>query len=379
MAPRAPTLSVRPRVRGLVVACLAITVVTGAGCNNGRCFQRRAERPVFVRQGPATVVAPTAAVPAPCPAGAPCAGGAVAAPSTIVMPSPTVVRPGFSGPAALTPPPAPVIPGGPVGVPTPAGDPSVNPAGGGAPGLNQGDEPPLEGLRSSPRSYRSPQLPEGKNDSQSRRIRGIPGAAPASARGPSEGAAWNASEPSASLSASTPALAARVVDLTDDPADLLQPPKAERAWQYIIVHHSAHSTGGLSQIDADHKQVKGLQGCGYHFVIGNGSESGDGRIEVARRWSDQKAGAHCRDARDAAMNDYGIGICLIGNFDDEPPSAKQIAATRDLVAYLASRYQIAPDHIGTHDQIATGVPDCPGRKFPREALVVGAVGSLVNR
>ncbi|MFO0959464.1 MAG: N-acetylmuramoyl-L-alanine amidase [Isosphaeraceae bacterium] len=375
MAPRAPTFSVRSPYRSLVLAGLAMSVLAGVGCNNGRCFQRRAERPIFVRQAPATVVAPAAA---PCPSGAPCAGGAVAVPSAVSIPAPAVVRPGFSGPAVLTPPPAPIVPGGPVGVPAPAGDPAVNPAGGN-PGLNQGDEPPLEGLKSTPRSYQSPQLPDGTGNSQSKRFRGIPGASPASARGSSGGAAWNASEPSASNSAPTPALAARVVDLTDDPADLLQPPKAERAWQYIVVHHSAHASGGLTQIDGDHKKVKGLQGCGYHFVIGNGTESGDGRIEVARRWSDQKPGAHCRDARETAMNDYGIGICLIGNFDDGPPSAKQVEATRALVSYLASRYQIAPDHIGTHDQIATGVPDCPGSKFPREILVLGSAGSLVNR
>lgn len=381
MAPRAPTFFVRLPIPRLIVTGLAMVLMTGVGCNNGRCFQRRAEKPIFVRQAPATVVAPTTAVPAPCPPGVPCAGGgAVAVPSAVSVPAPTVVRPGFSGPAVLTPPPAPVVPGGPVGVPGPAGDPSVNPAGGN-PGLNQGDEPPLEGLKSSPRSYRSPQLPDSSRDSQSRRFRGIPGASPASARGSSGGAAWNASEPSAALSASTPALAARVVDLTDDPADLLQPPKAERAWQYIIVHHSAHATGGLSQIDADHKTAMGLQGCGYHFVIGNGTESGDGRIEVAKRWSDQKPGAHCRDAGDAAMNDYGIGICLIGNFDENRPSDRQIEATRNLVAYLASRYRIAPDHIATHDRIATGTPDCPGRYFPREALVLGSANAdeLVNR
>ena len=47
---------------------------------------------------------------------------------------------------------------------------------------------------------------------------------------------------------------------------------------------------------------------------------------------------------------------------------KQIAAARALVAYLAERYQIPADRVGTHDQFADGPTACPGANFPSQAI-----------
>jgi N-acetyl-anhydromuramyl-L-alanine amidase AmpD len=157
--------------------------------------------------------------------------------------------------------------------------------------------------------------------------------------------------------------------LADDPAELFQPPKADRPWKYIVLHHSASATGSYAQIDRDHRAIKGWKGCGYHFVIGNGTESGDGRIEVAQRWVDQRAGAHCRDARTPEINEYGIGICLIGNFDAAPPTPRQIESARLLVAYLQDRYHIPTDHIATHALLANGPTACPGKNFSLAAIL----------
>ena len=87
-------------------------------------------------------------------------------------------------------------------------------------------------------------------------------------------------------------------------------------------------------VDRDHRERLGTQGCGYHFIIGNGSESPDGRVEIASRWLNQKAGAHCRDARTPDANDYGIGVCLIGDFDESAPSARQVEAARAMFPRL---------------------------------------------
>src|SRR5262249_49861121 len=146
----------------------------------------------------------------------------------------------------VSPPVAPVVPGA-------VADPNVQPSGSapvpvpsGSGGINQGQEPILEDIRSNPRDFKTPQVSPNTND-QSRRIRGIPSVAPAADRGEVN--------PRASQNGtSTRALAARVEELTDDPADLFQPPKTERRWQYIVVHHSDHATGGYAQIDRDHKQ-----------------------------------------------------------------------------------------------------------------------------
>jgi hypothetical protein len=153
-----------------------------------------------------------------------------------------------------------------------------------------------------------------------------------------------------------------------DPTDLFQPPKADRPWRYVVVHHSASDKGGLDQIDRDHRKLLGFEGCGYHFVIGNGTDSPDGQIEVADRWLNQKHGVHCRNGKTSDVNEYGIGICLVGNFDKSEPTPKQVAAARALVAYLSDRYQVAGDHVGSHDQFADGPTACPGKNFPSEAI-----------
>jgi N-acetyl-anhydromuramyl-L-alanine amidase AmpD len=144
------------------------------------------------------------------------------------------------------------------------------------------------------------------------------------------------------------------------------------------LHHSAHPTGSFSQIDRDHRERLGTAGCGYHFVVGNGTQSPDGQVEVATRWSDQRAGQHCRDSRIADINDYGIGVCLIGDFDNTAPSERQIAATRALVAYLQDRYGIPNENVVTHDRAARTATTCPGRNFPGDAIAPRGSGFVMR-
>jgi N-acetyl-anhydromuramyl-L-alanine amidase AmpD len=160
-----------------------------------------------------------------------------------------------------------------------------------------------------------------------------------------------------------------VQSYVNDADDLFVPPKADRPWKYVVLHHSAHDTGSYAQIDRDHRQIQGWNGCGYHFVIGNGSESPDGQIEIARRWTEQRSGAHCRNGRTAEVNEYGIGICLIGDLDKSPPTPRQIQAARALVAYLRDRYSISTDRIGTHAVLANAPTACPGKNFPTAAIL----------
>ncbi len=79
--------------------------------------------------------------------------------------------------------------------------------------------------------------------------------------------------------------------------ELVYPNKADRPWRYIVLHHSAAPEGSYDQIDREHRKILGFDGCGYHFVIGNGTGSDDGQIEIAQRWTNQKQGIHCRNAR----------------------------------------------------------------------------------
>jgi N-acetylmuramoyl-L-alanine amidase len=128
-------------------------------------------------------------------------------------------------------------------------------------------------------------------------------------------------------------------------------------WMWIIIHHSDSSYGSAAIIDKWHR-ARGFDELGYHFVIGNGTDSGDGQIEVGPRWTKQKWGAH-DNALDNRYNTNGIGICLVGNFNETHPTPKQLHSLTRLVVYLMRKYDIPPDRVLGHGE--TKVTQCPGK------------------
>ncbi len=140
-----------------------------------------------------------------------------------------------------------------------------------------------------------------------------------------------------------------------------------RDWRYIVIHHSASESGSARQFDRYHRTVRGWNELGYHFVVGNGRGSGDGQIEVGPRWWKQKHGAHCKTP-DNRFNDYGIGICLVGNFEDGGyPTASQMRSLSTLVRHLSRACGIAPPNIYAHGSV-THKTACPGRNFSLQQL-----------
>jgi hypothetical protein len=135
------------------------------------------------------------------------------------------------------------------------------------------------------------------------------------------------------------------------------PPVPPRQWQCIVVHHSATAAGGARAFDAAHR-AKGWDELGYDFVIGNGTDTGDGQVEVGPRWIKQKWGAHDKTP-DNYYNEHGIGICLVGNFDVQRPTAAQLRSLLRLSSYLMRTYHISANRIFGHGE--TKSTDCPGR------------------
>ena len=146
------------------------------------------------------------------------------------------------------------------------------------------------------------------------------------------------------------------------------PDAAPRVWKYIVVHHSASVRGSAEIFDEWHR-AKGWRGLGYHFVIGNGNDQGDGLIVAGPRWYSQEAGAH---ANSAEYNEHGIGICLVGNFEEHAPTPAQWDALRALIDKLCLAYEIPRTNIVGHNQIRRGGSTaCPGRYLPLERLREG--------
>jgi hypothetical protein len=136
-----------------------------------------------------------------------------------------------------------------------------------------------------------------------------------------------------------------------------------RAWRWIVVHHAAMEEGSAERIHRVHLG-NGWDGLGYHFVIGNGTLSGDGQIEMGFRWRDQLHGAHARarPGDDNRWNLHGIGICLVGDFTDHGPSRRQLDALVLLVRALMAEYDIAPSNVVPHSIVHDTA--CPGARFP---------------
>lgn len=145
-------------------------------------------------------------------------------------------------------------------------------------------------------------------------------------------------------------------------------PASQRSWKFVVLHHSATEAGSVESIDAEHRQrtdSAGMpwRGIGYHFVVGNGHGLGDGVVAPTFRWTEQSAGAH---AGQADYNEHGIGICLIGNFEQAHPTARQLESLQKLVGYLKGEYAIPSDRVLKHGDLKATA--CPGRNFPAASV-----------
>ncbi|MFO8007039.1 MAG: peptidoglycan recognition family protein, partial [Candidatus Brocadiia bacterium] len=159
------------------------------------------------------------------------------------------------------------------------------------------------------------------------------------------------------LAMERPRYAVRSVPARPDAIGRLDVP-LRRDWRYIVVHHSFTQAGSEEVFDRYHKR-KGWLGVGYHFVIGNGQGSRDGAVEVTFRWERQLHGAH---AGVKEYNEHGVGICLVGDFEEGYPTARQMRSLVSLVNYLQERCRIPTSRLLLHRHLKN--TRCPGQNFP---------------
>ena len=136
-------------------------------------------------------------------------------------------------------------------------------------------------------------------------------------------------------------------------------------WQYIIVHNSGTRQGNARIFANYHRNVRKMKnGLAYHFVIGNGTSSGDGEIEIGPRWTQQINGGHV--ASDY-LNNIAIGICFVGDFNRDTPTKAQLAALEEIIKYLRKRVGRSKGRVlivKAHREINPKPTDCPGNRFP---------------
>jgi hypothetical protein len=141
--------------------------------------------------------------------------------------------------------------------------------------------------------------------------------------------------------------------------------------RFIIIHHSATADGrtfSWSAIRRYHTQTKGWNDIGYHVGV---ELVNDGYEVMLGRMLDQE-GAHCKEM---GMNTNGIGVCLVGNYDDILPSEGGLAKLREVVRWLMSTYDIPSRNVLGHREIGLRAgydwtknqyKSCPGELFSME-------------
>lgn len=169
------------------------------------------------------------------------------------------------------------------------------------------------------------------------------------------------------LPSSSPKPATRELIFIEPTRAQIDAPKDRlRDWEYIVVHHSGTSGGNAKIFDYFHRQTRGMEnGMAYHFVIGNGSDSGDGQIEVGSRWLQQKQGGHLASE---SLNEIAIGICLVGDFSTHRLGPRQTASLIELVQYLRKLQPDSKLKFRLHREINTKPTECPGKLFPSSAI-----------
>ena len=138
-------------------------------------------------------------------------------------------------------------------------------------------------------------------------------------------------------------------------------------WKHIVVHHSADSNNSIRGMEHYHRRVRRMEnGLAYHFVIGNGVKTTDGKIYIGDRWKRQIRGGHLAST---ALNEVAIGICLIGNFEKTLPTAKQRTSLKTLVSHLRKRTGVPFSQVRTHRHINPKPTICPGRRFNLQSIL----------
>lgn len=131
----------------------------------------------------------------------------------------------------------------------------------------------------------------------------------------------------------------------------------------VSIHHTAspENDGGdaairMRQMQAFHIDNRGWCDIGYHFVVSQAGQVYQGRSD------ERRPGAHV-----GGQNSGNIGICFIGNFQEQQVGAGQFAAGGRILDWVVRTYGIntEDDSIRGHQNWPGQNTDCPGDNLLR--------------
>lgn len=162
---------------------------------------------------------------------------------------------------------------------------------------------------------------------------------------------------------------------TERPEDKLFDTSESLEWKAIVIHDSRSRVGSYDAIDKAHRRA-GKAGCGYHLVVNNGTGGEDGRIEVGYRWKYQEIGDYLVGVNADWYHRKAIGICVVGDADQEPFTDAQIRELTWLVRQLQDRYEIPTTHVFVDVGNETGAP---GVHFSQAQFRANLLGPTASR
>ncbi len=122
----------------------------------------------------------------------------------------------------------------------------------------------------------------------------------------------------------------------------------------LVVHHSASKKDTTKKTDIDewHKQ-RGFSQIGYHKVV-----ESDGKIVTGR--PERQQGAHAK-----GVNHKSLGVCVVGNFENEAPSEIQIRSVIKVLVEWCRKYELTSTDIYGHKNVPGGSTktSCPGKNL----------------
>jgi len=125
---------------------------------------------------------------------------------------------------------------------------------------------------------------------------------------------------------------------------------------HIILHHSLTKDGQVVNFNAIHRYhtyTLGWADIGYHIII----ENQRGMVNAILGRMLDEIGAHC-----LGMNTKSIGICMVGNFDVDPPPGEIWNKCLRVCRSFMKIYNIPKENVQGHREYAS-YKSCPGDLF----------------
>lgn len=119
--------------------------------------------------------------------------------------------------------------------------------------------------------------------------------------------------------------------------------------KFIAVHHSQRKIDSVKRIRDLHVKINKWEDIGYHWLI-------DKKGKLCKGRSEKFIGAHVY-----GHNKNSLGVCLIGNYDEEKPTKKQIQTLIKFLKEKTKKYKIPVKNILGHREFPDVTKTCPGK------------------